>query len=312
LVRESERFPQLELVAAAKRLSDAYRVGTPIRLSRPIDLTAYLLTRMPATFAALYAVFRELPNTPSSLLDFGAGPGTSLWAANAVFGSVEKATLIEQNTNWLAVAERFGLTGAKWRNADIRRLTPPPERHDVTVLSYVVNELELAEGDRLLRRAWEATGSALVLVEPGTPAGFARILCSRDVLLEEDGVHIAAPCPHANDCPLESPDWCHFAVRVERSRAHRLAKGGELGYEDEKFSYLIATREPPQTGFSRILRHPAHAPGRVDLRLCTAEGLTNLSVRKKCPQWKRARKIDWGERWPDSEPAEPESDSHTE
>ena len=136
----------------------------------------------------------------------------------------------------------------------------------------------------------------MALLEPGTPAGFARILEARR-LLAEWGAFIAAPCPHSSECPLRTPDWCHFAVRVERSRAHRLAKGGDLGYEDEKFSYVIATRSEPVASVARVLRHPLHSAGRVELKLCTAAGLTTLFAGKKHPSWKQARKASWGDRW---------------
>ena len=40
---------------------------------------------------------------------------------------------------------------------------------------------------------------------------------------------------------MTAPDWCHVAVRVERTRRMRQIKHAELGYEDEAMSYLIAT-----------------------------------------------------------------------
>lgn len=304
LEREASALPPAELAAAARRLSEAYRLGQQagqqagqsVRLHRRTDLAAYALTRMPATFAALSTVFAELPATPQSLIDFGAGPGTSLWAAQAVFGTPPSATLIEQNTNWAAFAEQLGLPAATWRHADLRRLDRTPEAHDLAVLSYVLNELSKLDAARVLRQAWDAAGSALVVLEPGTPAGFARVLEARRQLIEW-GAHIAAPCPHATECPLQKPDWCHFAVRVDRTRAHRFAKGGELGYEDEKFSYVLATRSAPAVSAARVLRHPLHSAGKAELKLCTAEGLKTLVAGKKHPDWKQARKASWGDRW---------------
>jgi ribosomal protein RSM22 (predicted rRNA methylase) len=296
LEREAAALPPAELASAARKLSDSYRLGQPVRLHRRTDLAAYALTRMPATFAALSTVFAELPAVPQTLIDFGAGPGTSLWAAQAVFDAVPAATLIEQNTNWASFAETLGLPPATWRHADLRRLDRAPEVHELAVLSYVLNELSKLDATRVLRQAWDAAGIALVLLEPGTPAGFARVLEARRQLIEW-GAHIAAPCPHSDGCPIEKPDWCHFAVRVDRTRAHRIAKGGELGYEDEKFSYVVATRSAPEVATSRVLRHPLHAAGRVELKLCTPMGLKTLIAGKKHPDWKQARKASWGDRW---------------
>jgi ribosomal protein RSM22 (predicted rRNA methylase) len=268
-----------------------------------VDLAAYAVTRMPATLGALTLALGELPFAPETLIDFGAGPGTTLWAAREAFGKLPRATLVEQNTNWAEFAEELGLAPAVWRHADVRRLTGVSEPHEVAVVSYLLNEMDDADGERLLSYAWGAATRALVVVEPGTPAGAARILTARERLIGW-GARIAAPCPHDGKCPLGAPDWCHFAVRVERSRIHRLAKGGELGYEDEKFSYLVALREMAGWPATRILRHPGHAPGRVELHLCTATGLETLVAGKRHPAWRRARKAAWGERWePERKPA---------
>ncbi len=296
LEREAAALPPAELAAAARKLSAAYRQGVAVHLSRRTDLAAYALTRMPATFGALSAVFSELSFTPESLIDFGAGPGTSLWAAQAVFGTVPDAILVEQNTNWAEFAGTLGLPAAQWRHADLRRLGGTPQTYDLAVLSYVLNELPSGEAAGLLRHAWDATAGALALIEPGTPTGFARVLEARRLLIDW-GAHIAAPCPHSAECPLQKPDWCHFAVRVDRTRAHRIAKGGDLGYEDEKFSYVLATRQALATSGARVLRHPLHSAGRAELRLCTSTGLTTLIAGKKHPSWKRARKASWGDRW---------------
>ena len=95
---------------------------------------------------------------------------------------------------------------------------------DLVSLAYVLNELAPAARESVLQRLWDATADTLVIIEPGTPAGWERILAARRQLIEA-GAHVLAPCPHAFACPLQAPDWCHFAERVSRSRLHRLAKG---------------------------------------------------------------------------------------
>ena len=86
------------------------------------------------------------------------------------------------------------------------------------------------------------------------------MLAERDILLRE-GAFLLAPCPHSGPCPLQSPDRCHFSCRVSRSRLHRMLKGGEAPYEDEKFTYLIFSRTPG-TPTGRIIRRAQRLPGR--------------------------------------------------
>ena len=52
-------------------------------------VAAYASSRMPACYAVLYRVFDELhlhlPHfSPKTMLDFGSGPGTAVWAAREV------------------------------------------------------------------------------------------------------------------------------------------------------------------------------------------------------------------------------------
>ncbi|QLP97000.1 MAG: hypothetical protein HZY79_05790 [Rhodoblastus sp.] len=110
-----------------------------------------------------------------------------------------------------------------------------------------------------------------MLVEPGTPTGFARLRAARAALIEA-GAHLAAPCPHALACPVLPPGWRHFSVRVQRSRDHRAVKGAEVPYEDEPFMYLAVTRAPTAPVSARILSSPRRARAGLTLRLCRRDG----------------------------------------
>jgi Mitochondrial small ribosomal subunit Rsm22 len=88
----------------------------------------------------------------------------------------------------------------------------------------------------------------------GTPGGHRRILAARDILIGA-GLTIVAPCPQQHQCPLaEGADWCHFTARVDRSSLHRRLKGGSLAYEDEKFSYIAASRSNREQSPGRVRR----------------------------------------------------------
>jgi ribosomal protein RSM22 (predicted rRNA methylase) len=159
----------------------------------------------------------------------------------------------------------------------------------------------------MVRAAWMKSGSLLAIIEPGTPQGFRRVHAARALLLESGG-HIVAPCPHAGTCPMfATGDWCHFAVRLERTAEHRRLKSGALGYEDEKFSYIVVSTEQVGLPESRVLRHPLIHPGHMRLTLCRPERSESRTItRSQKPLWRYARKLSWGDEWqPPSDTPEP-------
>lgn len=296
-----------DLADATKALSHRYRNEVRdgrLHISDERIARAYIATRMPATYAAIHAGFtalaERLPDfAPVTALDVGAGPGTAMWAASGVWPSLNEATLLEASPAIRALGEKLAaghpISAIAWRNADITR-GDGLVRADLVTLAYVLDELSPAQRDALIDRLWRFTDRALVIVEPGTPAGWTRILAARERLIAA-GAHILAPCPHALACPIAQPDWCHFSARVARSRIHRLAKEAEVPWEDEKFIYLAASRSPTPASRARVLAPPESASGRVRLKLCQPDGTAThrLVTRREGDAFKRARRVDWGD-----------------
>jgi ribosomal protein RSM22 (predicted rRNA methylase) len=163
------------------------------------------------------------------------------------------------------------------------------------IASYLIGELGESERIELAELLWTKTRDTLVIVEPGTPAGYGRIIAIRAQLIAA-GAHVAAPCPHERKCPLQAPDWCHFAQRLPRSRAHKAVKGAELPFEDEKFSYVVLTRTPLTQRPSRVLAPPISGKAEITAKLCTADGVTLAKVaRRDKPAYARARRWSWGD-----------------
>ena len=307
--------PQAVLTAAARGLSERYMAGRDARtafIASPEDAAAYTVMRMPATFGAASAAmaFADalLPEAekPRTALDAGAGTGASALAACCVF-PVERITCLEQNPFMRAAGEQL-LSRARqegflpavpvWQAADLTVSRPLPARAELVVASYVLNELSPADRTAAALRLWEATDRLLVLVEPGTPTAFSGLRALREPLLAA-GAHVLAPCPHGGACPLPPEDWCHFTVRVSRSRLAKALKGGDAPYEDEKFSCLILSRKPLSPAPARILRHPAVAAGQITLRLCTPGGIGDRTVRKREGDlFRQARKSRCGDAFP--------------
>jgi ribosomal protein RSM22 (predicted rRNA methylase) len=280
-----------KLKASSARLSEIYKKGGT--LTHNEEILAYLIVRLPATYAVLARVLAQVP--PGSLLDLGAGPGTAWWAAKAAWEIQPSITAIEREAKFIELGKKMG-TEASWIQENFlttNSFTP----HDWVLFSYSLAELEARELPSLLNKSWAAAKKGMVIVEPGTPSGYQRMLCVRDRLLDLCG-NLFAPCPHASTCPLGASDWCHFSVRLERSFFHRYAKLAALPFEDEKYTYLIVTKENLSQNLARILRSPSQHSGHVVLPLCSPAGLQKVTIsRRQKNLYKKARKAEWGDSW---------------
>jgi len=300
------------LAQASAHLTRQYQAAdfaSPV-ITTAAQRAAYLAVRLPATYAASWHVFSEVrrlvPDVEiGSLLDLGAGPGTALFAAAEIFPAIQQATLIESDAalidlgrSMAAQSSLSAVRNANWLRHDLRNgLSRSP--HDVVVISYTLGELPASAAEALVRQAWSCAQEFLVLIEPGTMRGFGMVNTARSLLIAS-GANILAPCPHAAACPLAGSDhdWCHFAQRVERTSQHRQLKGGELGYEDEKFSYVVASRRNISSAKARILRHPRKLSGHVQLTLCGPRGVAGQTItRSQKSSYKLARKAQWGDAW---------------
>lgn len=302
-----DQIGRASLKAAQVRTSAHYREGGHSRDAVRDDAAAlaYAVVRMPATYAACVRAFdlaaaQMASFAPSTLLDLGAGSGSATLAAAAVWPQLADAHLIEPNARLAAlasdvVARETGMN-VQLQPHDIRA----PGTHllpaDLVTLSYVLAEQAEAEIPALIARIASAVTGLIIIVEPGTPQGYARILAARTALIAA-GLEIIAPCPHASACPLPAGDWCHFSVRLQRSAGHRALKDADMPFEDERFSFVAAAR--PGLGHrahARLIRPATIEKGFADLALCTGTGLETRRIRRRdSSDYKRAKGLTWGD-----------------
>ena len=306
LASRLQGFSRTDAAGRAASISRTYRDGggsTAIRTEN--DALAYALARMPATYAAVTASLNALcviaPHfAPKSLLDVGAGPGTATWAAAEAYSSLRAFTLLDANSALRALALDLAGTSARlrdvsYRQGEARAALADTEPADLVVASYMIGEIGDAERKALADLMWAKTRDTLLIVEPGTPAGFGRIIALREQLIAS-GAHVAAPCPHDGKCPIAAPDWCHFTQRLPRLRAHKQIKEAELPFEDEKFSYVALTRAPVSQHPARVLAQPVVSKVEVTAKLCTASGLVIAKLpRRAKADYARARRWRWGD-----------------
>jgi ribosomal protein RSM22 (predicted rRNA methylase) len=278
-------------------LRAAYEQGSS---SVGVDLAAYLTVRAPATFAAISAALREvvrlMPDfAPETLSDLGAGPGTASFVAAAQFPSLKLATMVEADPRFAKLAEELAqalpFPASLLRHSILGAIEPA----NLVIAAYVLAEMPLQQTAQIALHLWRATHGVLLLVEPGTPQGFARIKAARDALVKV-GAHIVGPCTHEAACPMAKDDWCHFKARLQRSRAHMHAKGGTVPFEDEAYSWLAVSRFAAVRDEARVLAPPTVTKIGVNLRLCGKAGLHDemIASRDK-PAYKRAKKLSWGD-----------------
>jgi len=299
-------FSRNDAAGRAASISKTYRDGGGSGgIRSETDALAYALARMPATYAAVTASLNALVEirpdfAPSSLLDVGAGPGTATWAAAEAFPSLQRFALLDANDALRALAlglvtDSFRLRDVSYHRGEARAALAKADVADLVVASYVIGEISNVEQRALAELMWEKTRDTLLVVEPGTPAGYARIIAARERLITM-GAHVAAPCPHDGKCPLQPPDWCHFTQRLQRSRAHKQVKGAELPFEDERFAYVALVRAPVAQRLSRVLDQPVISKVEINAKLCTPAGLAFTKVpRRDKAAYAGARRWRWGD-----------------
>ncbi|MGJ5079738.1 small ribosomal subunit Rsm22 family protein [Bradyrhizobium sp. HKCCYLS3013] len=297
-----------DAAARAARISAAYRSGgNSGTITSDTDAIAYATVRMPATYAAiaasLNAVMQACPDfAPASLLDVGAGPATASFAAAEAFPPLTSFNAVDSNAALRGLAltladDTMRLRDLSYALGPARALLDRAGSADLVIASYMIGELTDADRPAIVDALWATTGDTLLIVEPGTPAGYQRILAARDRLIAA-GAHVVAPCPHAAPCPLVAPDWCHFAQRLARSRAHRELKGADVPFEDEKFSFIALTRKPAtHQPAARVLAPPSVTKVATAAKLCQADGAARVvSIpRRDKPAFAAARRWDWGD-----------------
>lgn len=302
-----ENVSRTDLRASAQRFSQAYRAGGGSDVIRSeLDALAYAVVRMPATYAAVRAALEQAAGVvpdfaPRTLLDVGAGPGTASWAARNAWPSLQQATLLDANPHLLGLAGAFGRSvppmSVTTTRDTLAHALGAAAGADVVMASYVLTELAGGMFLGTLERLWSLAERLLVIVEPGTPDGFKRIVACRDALIAR-GAYIVAPCSHEGRCPLATAGrWCHFNARLPRSRDHLAAKEADVPFEDEKFAYLVAGK-----GFGdlarghRILATPKVDKSAVTLTLCTPDAPEQRRIaRGDKDAYRAAKRLDWGD-----------------
>ncbi len=221
----------------------------------------------------------EVFHDVESVVDFGGGPGTFLFALGK-FKTLNKYTNVERSDAFIDIlnvlVEEFLPSSIHRTQVDsiccnyLKLGSQDIPINDLCVFSYTFCECDnsLVSISRLVDNS-----NMVLIIEPGTPSGFNNIIQARDKLIEK-GFSTIAPCTASSGfCPLRDSesDWCHFVERVDRSRIQRHLKKGVLGYEYEKYSYLLMSKFPVHSNGKRIISRPNHTKHSVSFDICSEE-----------------------------------------
>lgn len=305
-----------DLQKSAQNISSRYRDEEKIKTTTRLiqnkeDALAYALSRMPATYGAISSSLEhtleilkmnniEYRKELKTLLDIGAGTGTASWVASDYL-DLENITCIENEINMLSLGKQLMHANnkiydiAKWKKQNV--LTENiEEKADLVITAYMLNELNQKNLNSILEKLWNATNKLLLIVEPGTPESYNRLMKIRNYYIEKNA-EIVAPCPHTKECKIQNDDWCCFSCRIARTKIHKLLKEGESPYEDEKFCYLALYKDKIQNKESRILRHPKIESGLIRLKLCNKDSSINevIITKRDKELYKTAKKSKVGD-----------------
>ena len=230
----------------------------------------------------------EVFSNVESVVDFGGGPGTFLFAISK-FKTLSKYTNVERSDSFIGImnvlVEEFLSSSTTNTHVDsISSNYLKPGSQDIPTSDLCVFSYTLCERDNSLACLSDLVehSNMVLIIEPGTPSGFKNIIQARDKLIEK-GFGTIAPCTVSNGfCPLRDSesDWCHFVERVDRSRIQRHLKNGVLGYEYEKYSYLLMSKNSIHSDGKRIISRPNYTKHSISFDICSEKN-SHIVITKK-------------------------------
>ena len=252
-----------------------------------IQLSSYVRYYTWWNLVRLTRLFANLPDSvfpaaDSTCLDLGSGPltvVTALWLARPELRKLKLTWYcLDVSANSMALGEDIYLSVAAkakavdesidpWQIIRVKGAfgTPIKQKAGFLTCANMFNELDQASDmppefqtkkyyEQLQRYTEKNAG--IILVEPGVPKA-ARTLSLLRSRYIKDGRTIAAPCPHAEECPMSGfkaytgskNKWCNFAFSTEDApvRLQKLSVAAKLPKERATLSFMaIDARVKPE------------------------------------------------------------------
>lgn len=307
----------------------------------PYKSAMYLAVRLAPDFAALVKIMAEMKQrdpdfAPLTMLDFGSGVGSGMWAVDQVWpGLCREAVCVDRSADMNDMADKL-LRGG---DPDNPRLVRPggtffkqflPQsrllKYDLVISSRSLFELpDITSRLKTLDVLWRKTSGYLVIVEAGTNAGYRVVQEARDYVLElsrlatEKGEahpegYVFAPCPHDKFCP-KFFDGTNVPCNFEVSYKPASFEKDQTAHID-RYTYIVLKRgkrgESNEKNWPRLVEAPLIRKKHTICRMCTHSGTlreltaTKRKHSKECYGLLRASK--WGDLLPVQMSEVPESE----
>ena len=311
----------------------------PIKVEyKPAQCVSYLHCRMPYTYNVAkrisFEIAKRIPDfKPNSVLDYGAGLGSCIWAANDVFSDATRLAAVEPNKDMRRLGKFLTTMGKLDKEILwVESLTMIPGtgsdrgKFDLIFLSHVLQEISTAKIRQLLletlfNRLNE--NGVLVVVEPGSPKGYRFIHDLRKWVIDKprEDASIVSPCPHHMECPMATQrnSWCHFSqLSYKWSRDIFPKLPNQKDIHNEKFCYLVIRKgKTPNAIFKsedetdkdveksyfweRIIRPVIKKQRHNIVDLCNSKGKFERRIIAKSHGtlggFKSSKLLNWGDLW---------------
>lgn len=246
----------------------------------------YAQARMPATYNVIQYVLEKFENKGESfseVLDVGAGVGAlkiALRNRKTSYKALEKSEAMRK------IFKKLNGDNVEIYAEDFQKFRCE-KKYQAVFASYFLNEMK--DKNEALKKIFNLAEQYIFIVEPGTPNGFKNILESKK-LAKQLGWYPLLPCASVN-CNLSGRDWCHFSIRVPRTKLHISLKNATLPYEDEKFCYVIFSKKETEFCNNNVItKKPIKRSGHIIFDICSKDGIQRV-VRTD----KLSKKLRWGD-----------------
>lgn len=278
-----------------------------------MDVQAYLALRFAATYAQIYGALSQLQTVmpewkPKRILDIGTGPGTGIWAAHAIWPTIDTATGIDQIGYFLAVASEFqnnveNSPNVFWKKQPIDDwiIHSDTQAYDIILVANVLNELSYHTADRLVNTVSKSRASLVVFIEPGTEQGAALVHKYAQKLTEERTViapYVGGSVVSDKKARVYFSQRFHRPDNLRRIRQDmRDSSRMAADWEEAAYSYVAASNTPlSSVTWGRCIGPVKKHTGYLVFPVLTATGIQTARVLKRNKdEYAKYLRVRWGD-----------------